>query len=88
MRTETERPEAVRAGTARIVGVETAAIIEETERFLKDHEAYEMVARAVNPYGDGHAAKRIAETLLHFRAKSRPVAVGSILSGCCRGSTD
>lgn len=64
MRTETERPEAVQAGTAKLVGVECDAIVEETERFLWDRQAYEQMARAINPYGDGHAAERIVRTIL------------------------
>lgn len=64
MRVETERPEGVEAGTARLVGPYTDRIIAETERLLKDKAAYNEMAVAVNPYGDGKAAKRIVEILL------------------------
>ncbi len=76
LRTETERTEAVSAGTARVVGVDPATILEETERFLYDRSEYERMARAVNPYGDGHAAERIVKTILetHIRGKRKPTA--------------
>ena len=64
MRTETERPEGIEAGTARLVGPHTDKIIIETERLLYDKAAYNEMARAINPYGDGKAAKRIVEILL------------------------
>lgn len=64
LRRVTERPEAVEAGTVRIVGTERERIVAETVRLLEDRGAYERMARAVNPYGDGHAAKRIADALL------------------------
>jgi UDP-N-acetylglucosamine 2-epimerase len=66
MRTETERPEGVEAGTARLVGPFEGRIVEETERLLKDTAAYEQMARAVNPYGDGHAAERIVDAIRRF----------------------
>lgn len=61
MRTETERPEAVESGTAKLVGPFTESIIQETERLLNDALAYKQMARAVNPYGDGNAAKYIVQ---------------------------
>ena len=61
LRNETERPEAVEAGTAKLVGTETETIVSETEKLLHDSDEYEKMARAVNPYGDGNAAKRIVE---------------------------
>jgi len=64
MRTETERPEGIEAGTARLVGPHIDRIIMETERLLYDKAAYNEMARAINPYGDGKAAKRIVEILL------------------------
>jgi UDP-N-acetylglucosamine 2-epimerase (non-hydrolysing) len=63
LRDVTERPEAVEAGTVRIVGANTERIVSETLRLLNDREAYDSMARAVNPYGDGHAAPRIVEAL-------------------------
>ena len=64
MRTETERPEGIEAGTARLVGPFAERIAAETEMLLRDASAYRRMARAVNPYGDGHAAERIVEVLL------------------------
>jgi UDP-N-acetylglucosamine 2-epimerase (non-hydrolysing) len=64
LRRVTERPEAVEAGTARLVGTDSQAIVRETRRLLDDPEAYAAMARAVNPFGDGHAAERIVDALL------------------------
>ncbi|MBI3911243.1 MAG: UDP-N-acetylglucosamine 2-epimerase (non-hydrolyzing) [Armatimonadetes bacterium] len=64
MRETTERPEGIEAGTAELVGTQTAAIAAAAHRLLTDEEAYQRMARAVNPYGDGHAAERICEVLL------------------------
>jgi UDP-N-acetylglucosamine 2-epimerase (non-hydrolysing) len=64
MRDTTERPEGVAAGTARLVGADATAIIAETSRLLDDHSAYDVMARAHNPYGDGKASKRIIELLV------------------------
>jgi len=63
MRTETERPEAVEAGTVAVVGNTTKAIVDRTEELLTDDHAYRQMARAVNPYGDGKAAIKIADFL-------------------------
>lgn len=63
MRTETERPEAVEAGTVKVVGVEERDIYENAHRLLTDREAYDLMAHAVNPYGDGHACERIVKAL-------------------------
>ena len=63
MRENTERPEAVLAGTAKLVGTDTARLIEETERLLNDHSEYTAMAKATNPFGDGYAAKRIVEII-------------------------
>lgn len=63
LRTETERPEAVEAGTVQVVGVEERDIYEATKRLLDDPYTYEEMAHAVNPYGDGHASERIVEIL-------------------------
>jgi UDP-N-acetylglucosamine 2-epimerase (non-hydrolysing) len=64
LRQVTERPEGVKAGTVRLVGTETPRIIAETRRLLDDPQAHAAMARAVNPYGDGHAAERIVKALL------------------------
>lgn len=63
LREVTERPEAVEAGVARLVGSDTDAIVREARTLLTDRAAYERMARVVNPFGDGHAAERIAELL-------------------------
>jgi len=63
LRAVTERPEGVEAGTVKLVGTDTGEIIRETRRLLDDPSAYRKMARAINPYGDGHAAERIVETL-------------------------
>ena len=73
LRRETERPEAVQAGTAVLAGVEEEAVFAHAARLLTDPAAYEKMARAVNPYGDGHACRRIADAVLwHFRRADRP----------------
>ncbi|MBA4047359.1 MAG: UDP-N-acetylglucosamine 2-epimerase (non-hydrolyzing), partial [Sphingomonas sp.] len=61
MRDTTERPEGVTAGTARLVGADAAVIATETSRLLDDRGAYDAIARAHNPYGDGKASARIAK---------------------------
>ncbi len=64
LRDVTERPEGVEAGTVRLVGTDEEKIVSETLRLLNDPQAYEQMAQAVNPYGDGHAAERIVDALL------------------------
>jgi len=64
MRRETERQEAVKAGTAKLIGPDARAIVHETERLLYDRGAYQRMANAISPYGDGHAAERIVRILL------------------------
>ena len=59
----TERPEAVAAGTVRLVGTDAARVVAEVSRLLDDRTAYEAMARALNPYGDGTASQRIADFL-------------------------
>ena len=63
MRTTTERPEAIEAGTARLVGTDRERMVEETERLLKNHEHYHRMASVQSPFGDGRAAERIVEIL-------------------------
>lgn len=63
MRDTTERPEAIEAGVAELVGAEADVIVERVERVLQDPAAYEAMARESNPFGDGHAAERIVEVL-------------------------
>jgi len=64
LRETTERPEGVEAGTLKLVGTETGQIVREAKWLLDDPIAYTRMAKAVNPYGDGHAAERIVEALL------------------------
>ena len=59
MRDSTERPEAVEMGTVRLVGADTETIVDAVSRLLADQASYAAMARAVNPYGDGHACGRI-----------------------------
>ena len=66
MRDKTERPEAVLAGTARLVGPHRERIVAECARLLDDQAAYQAMARARNPYGDGHASERIAAVIQRF----------------------
>jgi UDP-N-acetylglucosamine 2-epimerase (non-hydrolysing) len=72
MRDATERPEAVQAGTALLVGTDTDVIVQEAERLLLSGDVYRRMARARNPFGDGRASGRIATALRrYFRAGSR-----------------
>ena len=64
LRTETERPEAVEAGTVKVVGVEEEKIYKEARLLFDDINEYNKMARAINPYGDGHASERIVKTIL------------------------
>jgi UDP-N-acetylglucosamine 2-epimerase (non-hydrolysing) len=64
LRRTTERPEAVDAGTARLVGTDPATIAAEASRLLDEPQAYDAMARAVNPFGDGQASQRILEASL------------------------
>ena len=69
LRTETERPEAVEAGTVKVVGVEESNIFCEAERLINNSLQYGIMAKAVNPYGDGHASERIVEALKKCQKK-------------------
>ncbi len=64
LREVTERPEAVASGTARVIGTSRDRVVREAARLLEDPAEYGRMARAVNPYGDGHAAERIVAALL------------------------
>ena len=63
MREVTERPEAVEAGTVRLVGADTAKIVWHVSELLTDETAYASMSKAHNPYGDGLAAERVVATL-------------------------
>jgi len=73
LRRETERPEAVAAGTVKLAGVDGETILAMARELLDDTAAYGRMAHAVNPYGDGHACRRIADAVLwHFGLGERP----------------
>lgn len=63
MRETTERPEAVEAGTVRLVGTNVAAIVGNVQELLHDPEVYRKMSESYNPYGDGHACERIVDAL-------------------------
>lgn len=69
MRDTTERPEGIEAGTLKLVGTDEETIYTEFKRLLTDKEAYDRMARASNPYGDGHACERIVKVLLKSNCK-------------------
>ena len=66
LRTETERPEAVEAGTVKVAGVNEEDIYDMVKCLLNDDDAYRKMAHAVNPYGDGHASERIADEIIKW----------------------
>lgn len=66
MRKTTERPEGVEAGTAMLIGTEADVIFKAAAKLLTDPEVYSKMARAMNPYGDGHASVRIREALFKY----------------------
>ena len=73
LRRETERPEAVAAGTVRLAGVEEQVIYDMAHELICDGKAYAAMAHAVNPYGDGNACRRIADAILwHFGRGEKP----------------
>lgn len=67
MRDTTERPEAVHAGTVRLVGTDTAVIVEQATLLLTDQKAYDEMSFAHNPYGDGQATSRILNRLAEYK---------------------
>lgn len=66
LRDYTERPEALQAGTVKLVGTTTKRIYDEAHTLLADNREYQKMARAINPYGDGHAARRIVRIIVDF----------------------
>jgi UDP-N-acetylglucosamine 2-epimerase (non-hydrolysing) len=72
MRETTERPEAVEAGTVRLVGTSRERIVSETRRLLQDSAAYTAMSRAHNPYGDGRAVARIVDSILNMQRHLNP----------------
>jgi UDP-N-acetylglucosamine 2-epimerase (non-hydrolysing) len=68
LREQTERPEAVSAGTVKLVGTDRQAIVREATRLIEDRAEYDRMSRLHNPYGDGKASERIAERIASFLA--------------------
>lgn len=66
LRDYTERPEAVQAGTVKLVGTTSERVYQEAHLLLADRREYNKMARAINPYGDGHASKRIVKVIKDF----------------------
>jgi UDP-N-acetylglucosamine 2-epimerase (non-hydrolysing) len=78
MRDTTERPEAVSAGTARLVGTDPERVYSAVDQLLTCPRAYKTMANAVNPYGDGRAAQRTTKAIEHmFGFGGRPVPFGN-----------
>ena len=71
LRDTTERPEAVTAGTVRLIGTDEQRVYEETMRLLTEPTAYTHMAEAVNPYGDGEASRRIIEAILYHAGRTQ-----------------
>lgn len=65
LRDTTERPEGIKAGTLKLVGTNSENVYKETMRLLTDHDEYERMSKASNPYGDGHASERIADAIIN-----------------------
>ena len=76
LREKTERPEAVEAGTVKLVGTDDRAIVAEAARLLDDQAEYTRMTRIHNPYGDGHACRRIADALSGRGAEPQHAANG------------
>lgn len=66
LRDNTERPEALEAGTVKLVGTDFATIVKESRALLNDEAAYQKMAMAINPYGDGKACERIVQNVCYF----------------------
>jgi len=75
LRTETERPEAIEAGCARLAGTQRASIVRQIEELWSDPSAYQSMARAGNPFGDGHASIRIVDLLQNALASGERLRV-------------
>ena len=70
LRNTTERPEAVEAGTVRLVGTDKEHVYREAKELLTDDAAYQRMSGACNPYGDGEAARRIIQAILYHAGLS------------------
>lgn len=80
VRESTERPEAVEAGTARLVGTDPALLVAEAERLLHDPVAYRTMAQLRNPFGDGRAGARCAEAIAELLGAGAGTAPGSAVA--------
>ncbi len=80
LRNVTERPEAVEAGTVRVIGTDTTRIVREVSRLLESAEEYRTIAHAVNPYGDGRASQRIVSALLGEKVDPFVPCLGPIVT--------
>ena len=69
LRRETERPEAIEAGTVKLAGVEEQTILQMASTLFDSREAYEAMAHAVNPYGDGKTSQRIVQAIEQYFGK-------------------
>ena len=74
MRSVTERPEAIEAGAAKIVGTDSKSIVQAARILLENPAVYKAMANAKNPYGDGNAAEKICEALLNSNTKKVAIA--------------
>lgn len=66
LRDVTERPEAVTAGTVKLLGTNKNLIVDEANKIIRNKKEYESISRAINPYGDGYASERIVESILYY----------------------
>jgi UDP-N-acetylglucosamine 2-epimerase (non-hydrolysing) len=82
IRETTERPEAIAAGTARLVGTGRHNIVAAVSHLLDDSAEYTRMQRATNPYGDGHAAQRIADSVRHFFGLASAYPASFVQSVC------
>ncbi|MEA5471212.1 non-hydrolyzing UDP-N-acetylglucosamine 2-epimerase [Spirulina sp. 06S082] len=73
LRETTERPEAVEAGTAKLVGTNAKAIAKEASRLLNNNSAYAIMANAINPFGDGRASERIVQIVTDYLAEKEKI---------------
>ena len=64
LRDTTERPEGIKAGTLKLVGTDEETIYQEVKKLLIDKNSYQKMSHATNPYGDGHASKRIVDAII------------------------
>jgi UDP-N-acetylglucosamine 2-epimerase (non-hydrolysing) len=84
LRDVTERPEAVEAGCARIVGTDPTRIVAEARHLLSDADAYRSMACSVNPFGDGRAAQRIVRVLLSIASQDEPPSEWGVAAAVVR----